>query len=184
MGLFLPLRQPVLLVGPRSPVQLPTCGQARCAPSARRVPRAARSLRPWLRDTSHVVPLLSSWGCPAPSSKPWLGGLAPCSLLLLELRPPGLCRPPGSLESSRGSPRHPHGQVPGPSPPAHAGRVPGARRVHGCPPGPHLPRVSWPRRTMLGAPWVLSAQGRHPCSCVSKPSLLEEDCTGILQIKL
>ena len=103
LGLFLPLRQPVLLVGPRSPIQLPACGQAQDAPSARQVPRAARSLRPWLRGTSHVVPLLSSWGCPAPSSKPWLGGLAPCSLLPLELRPPGMCRPPGSLRAPVGA---------------------------------------------------------------------------------
>lgn len=115
LGLFLPLRQPVLLVGPRSPVQLPTCGQAQGALSARQVPRAALSLHLWPRDTSHVVPLLSSRGCPTPSSKPWLGGLAPCSLLPLEPRPPGLCRPPGSLRAPVGALATHTARSPGPA---------------------------------------------------------------------
>lgn len=141
LGLFLPLRQPVLLVGPRSPVQLPTCGQAQGALSARQVPRAALSLHLWPRDTSHVVPLLSSRGCPTPSSKPWLGGLAPCSLLPLEPRPPGLCRPPGSLRAPVGAlATHTARSRAQPSCPrwTRAWRTAGARLSSWSPPAPSL----------------------------------------------
>lgn len=49
---------------------------------------------------SHRMPLLSSQGCPVPSSKLWLRGLAPapCSLLPLEL-----CGPPGSVRAPVGA---------------------------------------------------------------------------------
>lgn len=176
LGLFLPLRRPVLLAHRRSPVQLPACDQALGAPSARRVPRAARSLRPWPRDRLTPVPLLSSQGWPAPSSKLWLGGLAP-SLFPLEL-----CGPPGSLRAPAGALA------------AHAARSLGPallpildmRLVHGGCVAVLVPArpESLGRAGQCWGPWVLSAQGRHPCSCVSRPSLLEEDFSGILQIKL
>lgn len=168
LGLFLPLRRPVLLAGRRSPVQLPACDQALGAPSARWVP----SPRP--RDRLTPVPLLSSQGWPAPSSKLWLGGLAP------SLPPFELCGPPGSLRAPAGALA------------AHAARSLGPALLPldvrlargGCVAVlvPARPK-SLGRAGRCWGPWVLLARGRHPCSCVSRPSLLEEDFCGILQIK-
>ena len=167
----------MLLAGHRSPVQLPACDQSLGAPSARRVPRAARSLRPWPRD--HFTPDAPSVfpGLPCPFLQAVAQRLGPCSLLLLEL-----CGPPGSLRAPVGALATHMARFLGPA------LLPtlDARLAHGGCTAVLVPArpKSLGRTGQCWGPWVLSAQARHPCSCVSRPSLLEEDFTGILQIKL